>query len=256
MYRYGVVFDVIECLIQRNFSYATQDVRDAYALTKKALLDPQYKKVVLILHSQGGIEGGLIIDWLLAEMPRELLQQLEVYTFGNAANHFNNPCKSPAKCTQHPSATCTPAEKSIKHIEHYANAGDFVCRWGLLDFLCIHNRYMGQVFVRPSPGHQLNQHYLDTMFPLASDRTTLDSNEFMETEVDITTPSGCRQGARNMAGQTSVFYTHGSGCVPRGVNESGRVRDGVKLKVKDLSRLWQYRNGRSPEDEDAGGTPR
>ncbi|KAI0010687.1 hypothetical protein F4779DRAFT_638593 [Xylariaceae sp. FL0662B] len=87
----GIIFDVIECLIQRNFGYATGDVREAYKIVKEKLYNPQYSKVVFILHSQGGIEGGLVLDWLLQELPQDLLAKLEVYTFGNASNHFNNP---------------------------------------------------------------------------------------------------------------------------------------------------------------------
>ncbi|KAI1424299.1 hypothetical protein F5Y12DRAFT_461556 [Xylaria sp. FL1777] len=87
----GIIFDVIECLIQRNFGYATSDVRLAYKIIKEKLYNPQYSKVVFILHSQGGVEGGLVLDWLLQELPQDLLAKLEVYTFGNAANHFNNP---------------------------------------------------------------------------------------------------------------------------------------------------------------------
>ncbi|KAL7620088.1 hypothetical protein AAE478_010638 [Parahypoxylon ruwenzoriense] len=87
----GIIFDVIECLIQRNFGYATGDVRAAYKIIKEKLYNPQYSKVVFILHSQGGIEGGLVLDWLLQELPHNLLSKLEVYTFGNASNHFNNP---------------------------------------------------------------------------------------------------------------------------------------------------------------------
>ncbi|KAI1371638.1 hypothetical protein F4677DRAFT_457080 [Hypoxylon crocopeplum] len=87
----GIIFDVVECLIQRNFSYATSDVRVAYKIVKDKLYNPQYTKVVFILHSQGGIEGGLVLDWLLQELPQDLLAKLEVYTFGNASNHFNNP---------------------------------------------------------------------------------------------------------------------------------------------------------------------
>ncbi|TVY91051.1 hypothetical protein LAWI1_G005372 [Lachnellula willkommii] len=33
----------------------------------------------------------MILDWLLQELPQDLLSKLEIYTFGNAANHFNNP---------------------------------------------------------------------------------------------------------------------------------------------------------------------
>ena len=43
------------------------DVRNAYALIKERLINDNYTKVVLILHSQGGIEGGLVLDWLLSE---------------------------------------------------------------------------------------------------------------------------------------------------------------------------------------------
>ncbi|KAI4861460.1 hypothetical protein F4820DRAFT_460909 [Hypoxylon rubiginosum] len=87
----GIIFDVVECLIQRNFGYATSDVRAAYKIIKEKLYNPKYSKVVFILHSQGGIEGGLVLDWLLQELPQDLLAKLEVYTFGNASNHFNNP---------------------------------------------------------------------------------------------------------------------------------------------------------------------
>lgn len=89
--RSGIIFDVVECLIQRNFCYATSDVRICYGILKEKLYNPKYSKVVFILHSQGGIEGGLVLDWLLQELPQNLLQKLEVYSFGSAANHFNNP---------------------------------------------------------------------------------------------------------------------------------------------------------------------
>lgn len=78
-------------MIQRNFGYATSDIRAAYKIIKEKLYNPQYTKVIFILHSQGGIEGGLVLDWLLQELPQDLLSKLEVYTFGNASNHFNNP---------------------------------------------------------------------------------------------------------------------------------------------------------------------
>lgn len=87
----GILFDVLECLVQRNLGYATYDVRVCYSIIKEKLYNPAYSKVIFVLHSQGGIEGSLIIDWLLQELPQDLLSKLEVYTFGNAANHFNNP---------------------------------------------------------------------------------------------------------------------------------------------------------------------
>lgn len=53
--------------IQRNLQYATNDIRQAYVSIKAALYDEKIKKVVFILHSQGGLEGSMIVDWLLAE---------------------------------------------------------------------------------------------------------------------------------------------------------------------------------------------
>ncbi|KAK7992047.1 hypothetical protein PG996_012938 [Apiospora saccharicola] len=89
----GIVFDVVECLVQRNFSYATTDVREAYRTVKEELYNPAKSKVIFILHSQGAIEGSMVIDWLLQELPQDVLSKLEVYTFGAAANHMNSPTK-------------------------------------------------------------------------------------------------------------------------------------------------------------------
>jgi hypothetical protein len=101
------LLDVVECLIQRNWGYATKDVRVCYQIIKQKLYNPQYSKVIFVLHSQGGIEGSLILDWLLQELPQDLLSKLEVYTFGNAANHFNNPHRhvySQTLARRHPAA--------------------------------------------------------------------------------------------------------------------------------------------------------
>jgi len=87
----GIIFDVVECLVQRNLGFATTDVRVCYRIIKEKLYNLQYSKVIFVLHSQGAIEGSLVLDWLLQELPQDLLSKLEVYTFGNAANHFNNP---------------------------------------------------------------------------------------------------------------------------------------------------------------------
>ena len=52
---YGLVADLLECLIQRDFAYKTSDVRIAYMSLKPFLMDTAMKKVVLIGHSQGGL---------------------------------------------------------------------------------------------------------------------------------------------------------------------------------------------------------
>ncbi len=196
----GIIFDVIEVLIERTFSYCTSDVRVGYLELLKSLRSRDSKKVVLILHSQGGIQGGLIVDWLLDQCKAVELHKLEIYTFGCAANHFNNPV-----------IYGHTGRGAIRYIEHYANTGDFVARWGILnavhpleaakrswwvrlEALAARTRrrggapadepaqpvegggttapaveraeYQGKIFELPRKGHMMNQHYLAHLFPL------------------------------------------------------------------------------------------
>lgn len=269
--RAGIVFDILQCLIQRDFTYVTRDIRNCYKEVKNALSEPQYKKVIFIIHSQGGIEGSLIVDWLLANVPADLVRKLEVYTFGNAANHFNNPL-------------IAPKTKAIGHIEHYANTYDFVSRWGILNFASswtekgANNRFDGLCFERRgkgisafspqysrtmytnssiSPkGHQFNQHYLDNMFPLDKKRGygILEHNPFIDSEVHIA------EGSDNIDGiQIASSFEHQPVEKVRVRNGSSRAfPSGWSLlspttrlstkKVLDLSRLWAYRNGGVPKD--------
>ncbi|KAI6813287.1 hypothetical protein KC332_g7206 [Hortaea werneckii] len=274
----GIVFDLAQCLLERNFSYSTDDVRVAYKQIKDALVDSNYDKIVLILHSQGGIQGSLIV-------PQTLLSQLEIYTFGNAANHFNNPHWDLRTYLSNINAETQRDHtiKSIGHIEHYAHSGDFVAQWGILNFTKVANRFMGRVFERPGDGHLLNQHYLNAMFPLSDDGTVKEKNEFMETAVQMAEPKdgGSEAGSHEKAPALPV----GSGVVrvTNGINSSSHRnrREGMleslithmtpsagvgsslvqdvnspvqkivnrqssTLRVKDFSRLWQYRNGQSP----------
>jgi hypothetical protein len=332
----GILFDVLECLVQRNLGYATYDVRVCYTIIKAKLYNPAYSKVVFVLHSQGGIEGGLIIDWLLQELPQDLLARLEVYTFGNAANHFNNPHRhlgSQSRALGNPSSdslgqktdgtngtnesddreeegtpdspsapvylrretsASTPSEvsdRAIGHIEHYAHTTDFVALWGVLHFASSRPgsptvpRFIGRVFAKSGVGggHQFCQHYLDGMFPLARDGKgeivgCLDGetgdgggerNEFMESEVFVG-DAGDREDMAREALQGSWLGDGGDGTARGGVEVHSsspvelrrrmkrmvppggpvkRTESGVKMKVKDLSRLWLYRNGKSPSDK-------
>ena len=146
--RIGIVFDILQCIVQRDFGYSTNEIRDAYSYVKSNLIDPKHQKVILIVHSQGGIIASLMVDWLLAELPRDALYKLEIYTFSSAANHFNNPSFSlrahgdrGGKDEEDDSEPCS---KAIRYIEHYANSDDFVCRWGVLNFATVENRFMGK----------------------------------------------------------------------------------------------------------------
>ncbi|KAH6855061.1 hypothetical protein B0I37DRAFT_363803 [Chaetomium sp. MPI-CAGE-AT-0009] len=278
----GVVFDLVQCLIQRWLLYATSDIRDCYILVKKALYRREIKKVVLILHSQGGIEGGMIVDWLLNEVPQDLLQNLEVYTFGCMANHFNNPYRSSASSAAVTAAAAIKTvnsnilrQRAISHVEHYANNYDFASRFGVLNFTQIapkdklENRFMGRVFVNPKTGHQLNQHYLSSIFPLdATGSYTRDpeDGDFMALKANVNQNKGgsaeresllqslcAAEAAAPLEGTlmnvtpTSPVNTRYADFVLRDGGVSG---DGVpELRMWQLSRLWMYRNGLVPPSE-------
>ena len=249
------------------------DLRRCYAEVKTALMNPQLKKVVFILHSQGGIEGGMVLDWLLADVPGDLLKKLEIYTFGCAANHFNNPLHSK---TETPNfldyltrERIEQDERIVRYIEHYANSDDFVCKWGVLNFISSSthrdNRFVGQLFKREGSGHQFNQHYLDNMFPLAAPGGPVkDDCDFVNMLVDVEEETAIgrenlavdclrRSSARGMNGDLSAQTTVNADCgdasseyVRAARANAANVR---KKTVGELSRLWQYRNGGSPEDK-------
>ncbi|KAF2674780.1 hypothetical protein BT63DRAFT_449774 [Microthyrium microscopicum] len=270
----GIIFDLIQCLVQRNFTYATNDIREAYVSIKKALYEENVTKVVFILHSQGGIEGAQIIDWLLDEVPNDNMRRLEVYTFGNAANHFNNPQRQSAD-KPNPLAKQTPviplprtrkALKAIGHIEHYANHGDFVSEIGVLNYAngstAVRNRFMGRLFASGQAGHLLNQHYLHQMFPLESEYGKCkNSNEFMDAVV--VDRDGSDEGRDDIVdsvvgnGEVTFVGDVDSPISPQSFSPMGSVvldKSETALlpkpvvKVKNLSRLWLYRNGGSPPD--------
>jgi hypothetical protein len=55
----GFLFDLLECIIQRDFTYVTQDgTTELYRRLKGALMDPKKKKVVLLCHSQVRLAAG------------------------------------------------------------------------------------------------------------------------------------------------------------------------------------------------------
>jgi hypothetical protein len=223
---YGILFDLIECTVQRTFGYPTLDIRLAYETVSALVAEAEVTKVVLFAHSQGGIESSLVLDWLFATMPPDQVAKLEVYTFGNAANHFNSPLKK-------------DGTRVIQHIEHYGNTSEMVARCGVMFFRGVgsmlaraangggkavkrscrmrlwraktaadtttmaqlRDRFVGKLFLRDAFGHMLNQHYLRNMFES-------EDNEFMNSPVS-----------------TSNFEGDGDAAVPEGL-------------LKDKSRLW------------------
>ncbi|KAL7276729.1 hypothetical protein RUND412_000266 [Rhizina undulata] len=267
---YGTVFDLLECLIQRCFSYSTNDTRTMYEYLKKTLMDESINKVVVIAHSQGGIILSTALDTLFADLPSTAFTKLEIYTFGCAANHFNNPIRGPLARTRRniPAIdTAPPYERHIRYIEHYCNENDFVARFGALHFAKdkVSNRFVGRMFEwKGKTGHLMNQHYLDPMFGS-------DNSEFLSQVVDVeeaialareetvATQALCTQvhgeHLQGVNGSSLAAEANGGASAdagPGGANYINGLRTSIQQQrgktVRDLSRLWQYRNGGNPMD--------
>jgi len=179
----------MECLVQRDLDYKTRDIRQGRAQIRSALASATTKKVVLIAHSQGGIEGSSILDWLFSDLSHDLMSKLEIFTFGNAARRFNNPLLAVSNGLVDESRGGR-GQRVIKHIEHYANSEDFVANIGVLNFTSPSaqpyadgNAFAGPVFIRRGSGHLLNMHYLDKMFPMVDGRVDESGNAFMNTVI-------------------------------------------------------------------------
>jgi len=154
-----------------------------------------------------------------------------------------------------------------------------ITRWGVLYNVTqiLDNRYCGKVFVRMgASGHLFNQHYLDAMFPLDKTR----ANEFLDHVVDVDEKTASRRESVS-ALETGVMrqesslenFEFGDGrVVPVGGAglRSGRggadgagddVGSGINFvepsglgvaqargkTVRELSRLWRYAGGGSPD---------
>ncbi|KIX02811.1 uncharacterized protein Z518_08754 [Rhinocladiella mackenziei CBS 650.93] len=325
----GIIFDVLECIIQRDLSYPTLDIRQAYSELVKILSDSDVHKLVLILHSQGAIEGGMVLDWLYTTVAAEQLQKLEIYTFGNAANHWNAPVISTLGDGGERGENGDNAkDRIVKHIEHYANTRDYVSRFGILHFrpdqapasppvsrtatstspgpasssstttlvngpiksISVSssgtrkrlklttsdpstsapalaapspktpierlnpsaqddNRFVGRLFKRLGSGHQFNQHYLDNMFEMEgvdphdlSKGYVKGGNPYMDMPVDMEVFDEWDTV------QYATADVHGS--VGNGDRPGSSIGQKERVKsVKELSRLWGYRNGMNPDEE-------
>ncbi|KAL8650349.1 MAG: hypothetical protein Q9210_003873 [Variospora velana] len=280
---YGLISDLLECVVQRCLSYSTMDARVAYEILRDYLVDKEVKKVVLVAHSQGGIIASMVVDHLLAELSEEMMGKLEIYTFGSAASSFNNP----------PKTSATQPSPCIPHIEHYANEYDMVPRWGLLYAVKsqLTNRYAGNVFVRTGAmGHMFVDHYLNPIFPLPGHQRNdqvkasvrggqmngdgatnghrlEDADQYLNAIVNVDTDTETR---RTKAEPKSVVHKRGKKRIAAGINgHTTPVVNGLRVddadaiearanmivvaptqgkKVKELSRMWEYLDGASPLD--------
>ena len=264
---YGLTTDLLECLIQRDLSYNTLSVRIAYDHIKAALASPEAKRVILIAHSQGGIVASLVLDGLFTDVPLSELSKLEVYTFGSAANHFNNPFKR-SSSSQNDSNRIPITntgngqelrDRYIEHIEHYCNSKDMVTRWGVLHSASAiqSNRFSGSIFVREGgTGHMLNQHYLSFMFPVTGPQEFLDSTA--ECDFDMVkkrkiSEAVMGQGMRRLDGleqknRVGVFEDGVAEEVEKWLRKNGGNRSVVDVELGPSGSVLDNSNRDSSED--------
>ncbi|KAL2371908.1 hypothetical protein RJ035_002118 [Blastomyces gilchristii] len=287
----GLVWDIIECIFQRSFAYNTYSIRYTYDHLKHCLTDPTVHKVVLIAHSQGGIIVSMALDLLFTILSAENMAKLEVYTFGSAAAHFNNPMRA-IQTTSIPISPSGPSVSSptrrrrskgvIRYIEHYVNGEDIVPRWGVMyNVRSAKTRYSGKVFIRNGvTGHMFNQHYLDNIFPLDTrllppghnrpgaptgfldqvvsvDECTCRDREAYYATVAADKTGGFESSAAvgENGGEVISVGTGGGFCAEDpgdGDDEDDDKNDGAGMTVRDLSRLWRYLGGADPDVDERG----
>ncbi|KLJ07945.1 hypothetical protein EMPG_16581 [Blastomyces silverae] len=283
----GLVWDIIECIFQRSFAYNTYSIRYTYDHLKHCLTDPTVHKVVLIAHSQGGIIASMALDLLFTSLPAEDMAKLEVYTFGSAAAHFNNPMRAIQTLSTSSSGASSPARRRrsngvIRYIEHYVNGEDIVPRWGVMyNVRLAKTRYSGRVFIRNgATGHMFNQHYLDNIFPLdgrllppghnnrpgaptgfLDQVVTVDECTCRDREAYYATAAASAAGKAGRCESSAGVNGHGGGVMSVSTgsglcagdpNDGDDEYDGAGMTVRDLSRLWRYLGGADPDVVERG----
>lgn len=257
----GPILDVIECVIQRDFTYYTRDVRRGYVEIRAALEAENTNKVVLLCHSQGGIIASLIVDLLLSTISRSLLDKLEVYTFADASNHFNNPLNAVGKPT-------------IQYVEHFANGKDPISQFGVLLFTT-NEQKKGKNKQANLEGSRKNikgscsiYHFDDNLFKIATNNKHEDflvpikpinngiassSSESIKDGSTLTTIDPRSQiNIHSAAGQLFSgrlfvrWQNSGHLLINHYLGPNNNILD--TPEVRQYSRLYQYLNGRSPSE--------
>jgi len=188
-----------------------------------------------------------------------------------AANHFNNPVRSGCSSSSPHLQTPSPdppvqervKERVIKHIEHYGNEKDFVAKLGPL---CdrkdrLSNSFAGKIFKCPGGGHLLNQHYLGRLFAHDGDGDVDVHLEMVEDEAvqrdQDSSKERTQEEPRSLRSPPPTRTEIEE--VPVGISNNPGWGSATKASVstsakpqrngqlKDLSRLWRYRNGESPD---------
>lgn len=133
----GIALDLLECAIGRTMQFVSTLDSSVAQILEDAL--ERHSKVVLLVHSQGGIiaTGALYqLHRRLAGTRALLLDKLEVYTFASAATEMEIPGL---------------------YAEHFYHTDDYIARIGVAGNP---GRFPGRHFRYQASGHLFNTHYL------------------------------------------------------------------------------------------------
>ncbi|WP_148863655.1 alpha/beta hydrolase [Marinobacter fonticola] len=134
----GFALDIFECIIGRTMQLVSTLDTSVADILEDAL--KRYSKVVLIVHSQGGIISTAALYQLRNRLTGSralLFNKLEVYSFASAATELDLP---------------------QVYAEHFYHTGDYVARIGVAANL---DKFSGKRFTYRASGHLLNAHYLE-----------------------------------------------------------------------------------------------
>ncbi|TAQ87807.1 hypothetical protein B7494_g3873 [Chlorociboria aeruginascens] len=176
---YGLTIDILSHLLTHLLpNSSTQSA--LYTNLREHLLNPSIRKVVVLAHGTGASILSCTLDRLHANLPPSYIDKIEIYTFGSAASHLNNPQldnvaeRIAKKDGIAPLNRMEDCERVIPHIEHYALQYDLLACNGILHHTrsVLDTRFCGRVFVLSPPsthqGFLFSTHYLSLLFP---DRT-------------------------------------------------------------------------------------
>lgn len=89
---WGPIMDMMSPMMMSMLRMSTPTSRALHAEMRCAMMNPMCNKVVMMAHGSGAAILSQVLDEMLCEMPQEMMAKLEIYTFGSAAHHLNNPC--------------------------------------------------------------------------------------------------------------------------------------------------------------------
>ncbi|KAI1453004.1 hypothetical protein F4805DRAFT_398343 [Annulohypoxylon moriforme] len=125
--RFGIVFDILFALIQRNVYIPTDTSVALYQAVRTSLLKPETGGVRILAHNTGALD----ISWLLARLCSDFpcgshLSKLQIFTFGAASIEMTSPLGRAYQQTEENPSPTSPL------VTHFAFTDDPFAQFGVL----------------------------------------------------------------------------------------------------------------------------